>query len=80
MEPSPGKQKSCDSYGVQAKLEVQKSCKTTELCEQIKHMLCIFHDGLFLLLLNQFVNPWMKCIDWDIVSWNKRISEEQKQY
>lgn len=47
MEPSPGKQKSCDSYGVQVKLEVQKSCKTTELCEQIKHMLCIFHDGLF---------------------------------
>lgn len=57
MEPSPGKQKSYDSYGVQVKLEVQKSCKTTELCEQIKHMLCIFHDGLFLLLLNQFVNP-----------------------
>lgn len=80
MEPSPGKQKSCDSYGVQVKLEIQKSCKTTELCEHIKHMLCIFHDGLFLLLLYQFVSPWMKCIDWDIVSWNKRISEEQKQY
>ena len=36
MEPSPGKQKSCDSYGVQVKLEIQKSCKTTELCEHIK--------------------------------------------
>ena len=37
MEPIPGKQKTCNSYGVQVKLEVQISCKATELCGP-KHM------------------------------------------